>query len=231
MRGRGRGHSMAGHRILLINPNSSEATTAMMVAIATSAAAVGVDIIGVTATRAPGMIVTPEALAAAGSEVVDIAQAHRNQCDGIIVAAFGDPGLRAVRDALPVPAVGIGESAMLDAARNGRRFGVATTTPLLKAEIDALPRELGLQPSYTGTRFADGDPQALMRDPAQLRAALAAAVEACVTQDGAEAVIIGGGPLGEAARALQPMFSVPVIAPIPSAVARIIGLIKAPTAV
>jgi Asp/Glu/hydantoin racemase len=64
-----------------------------------------------------------------------------------------------------------------------------------------------------------------MRDPARLRAALAAAVQACITQDGAEAVIIGGGPLGEAAREIQPMFTVPVIAPIPSAVRRIIRLV------
>ncbi len=58
------------------------------------------------------------------------------------------------------------------------------------------------------------------------RAALADAVEACIAQDGAEEVIIGGGPLGEAARELQPMFTVPVIAPIPSAVSRIIRLVS-----
>jgi len=125
------------------------------------------------------------------------------------------------------PAVGIGESAMLAAAENGRRFGVATTTALLKAKIDALPDALGLRSRYTGTRFAEGDPQELMREPARLRAALAGAVEACIAQDGAEAVIIGGGPLGEAARDLQSMFSVPVIAPIPSAVARIMRLVAA----
>ncbi len=96
---------------------------------------------------------------------------------------------------------------------------MATTTPLLKSKIDALPDALGLRSRYTGARFAEGDPHDLMRDPARLRAALAGAVEACIAQDGAEAVIIGGGPLGEAARALQPMFAVPVIAPIPSAVA------------
>lgn len=49
---------MAGRRILLINPNSLEATTAMMVAIAKSAAADGFDIAGTTATRAPTMIVS-----------------------------------------------------------------------------------------------------------------------------------------------------------------------------
>jgi allantoin racemase len=217
-------------RILLINPNSLEATTAMMVAIAKSAAAGGFDIVGATATRAPQMIVTPEALDAAGPEVEEIARTHQDSDDGIIVAAFGDPGLAGIRAAMKLPAVGIGESSMLEAAEGGRRFGVATTTPLLAAKIDALPGALGLRSRYTGTRFAEGDPEDLMRDPSQLRAALADAVEACIAQDGAEAVIIGGGPLGEAARELQPMFSVPVIAPIPSAVRRIIRLIEARSA-
>lgn len=214
-------------RILLINPNCNGTTTAMMVAIATSAALDGFDIVGATATRAPSMIVTPDALEAAAPEVEEIALAHQDSCDGIIVAAFGDPGLAGIKAAMKLPAAGIGESSMLEAAQDGRRFGVATTTPLLEANIDALPEALGLRSRYSGTRFADGDPEALMRDPALLRAALAGAVEACIAQDGAEAVIIGGGPLGEAARELQPMFTVPIIAPIPSAVARIIGLITA----
>ena len=227
---RGRADSMAGRRIFVINPNSNEATTAMMVAIARSAAGDGFEIVGATATRAPSMIVTPQALEAAAPEVEEIARAHQNSCDGIIVSAFGDPGLAGIKAAVKLPAVGIGESSMLDAAENGRRFGVATTTPLLGAKIDALPEALGLRSRYTGTRFAEGDPQALMRDQAQLRDALAAAVEACIAQDGAEAVIIGGGPLGEAARELQPMFAVPIIAPIPSAVTRIIRLIEARSA-
>jgi Asp/Glu/hydantoin racemase len=214
-------------RILLINPNSNAATTAMMVAIATSAAAGAFDIIGATATRAPSMIVSADALEAAAFEAEEIALGHKKSCNGIIVSAFGDPGLAAIRAAMTLPAVGIGESSMLEAAEGGRRFGVATTTPLLKVKIDALADALGLRSRYTGSRFAEGDPQELMRDPALLRAALACVVEACIAQDGAEAVIIGGGPLGEAARDLQPMFAVPVIAPIPAAVVRIMRLVTA----
>jgi Asp/Glu/hydantoin racemase len=135
--------------------------------------------------------------------------------------------LAGIKAAMSLPAVGIGESSMLEAAENGCRFGVATTTPQLKAKIDTLPDALGLRSRYTGIRFAEGDPHELMRDPARLRAALADAVKACIAQDGAEAVIIGGGPLGEAARELQPMFTVPVIAPIPSAVRRIVRLVTA----
>lgn len=216
---------MAGRRILLINPNSLEATTTMMVAIAKSAAVDGFDIAGATATRAPSMIVSAEALEAAAPEVEEIARARNGECDGIIVAAFGDPGLAGIKATMKLPAVGIGESSMLEAAENGRRFGVATTTPLLKPKIDALPDALGLRSHYTGTRFTEGDPHELMRDPSLLRTALAGAVGACIAQDGAEAVIIGGGPLGEAARELQPIFTVPVIAPITSAVRRIIRLV------
>lgn len=222
-----RADSMADRRVLLINPNSNEATTAMMIAIARSVVADGFDIAGATATRAPSMIVTPDALDAAAPEVEEIALARSDACQGIIVAAFGDPGLAGIRARMTLPATGIGESAMLEAAKDGRRFGVATTTPLLGAKIDALAEALGLRPQYTGSRFAAGNPHELMRDPARLRAAAAVVVETCIAQDGAEAVIIGGGPLGEVARDLQPMFTVPVIAPIPSAVRRIIRLIAA----
>jgi Asp/Glu/hydantoin racemase len=58
-----------------------------------------------------------------------------------------------------------------------------------------------------------------------LTEALAGAVGDCITLDDAQAVIIGGGPLGEAAEALRARFDKPVLGPIPSAVERIIGLI------
>src|SRR3954453_19315859 len=132
-------------RILLINQNSSVATTEMMVAIARSAADDGFDIDRANPTPAPQMIVQPDACDAASTEVLEIAQSNRHACDGIIVAAFGDPGLAGIKAAMKLPAVGIGESSMVAAAENGRRFGVATTTPLLEAKIDALPEALGLR--------------------------------------------------------------------------------------
>jgi hypothetical protein len=52
------------------------------------------------------------------------------------------------------------------------------------------------------------------------------AAGACIAPDGAEVGIIGRGPLGEAARPLQPMFAMPIIAPVRSAVRRIIRLVK-----
>lgn len=212
--------------ILLINPNSSEATSEMMHAIALASAAGRLLVKTVTARRAPGMIVTPGQLAASAAEVVELGVAHGRDCAGIIVSAFGDPGLAELRRKVAVPVVGICEASMIEASQGGRKFAVATSTPDLVEAIDQRAHDLGLAHLYRGIRCTEGDPVALAADPALLSEALAGAVRACIEEDGAEAVIIGGGPLGQAAEKLRPRFDQPVLGPIPSAVERIIGLIS-----
>jgi Asp/Glu/hydantoin racemase len=210
-------------RILLINPNTSRATTQQMVAIAREAAE-GVAIVGSTARRGPSMILEKPQLAAAAPEVVGLG-VEASDVNGIIVCAFGDPGLAALRKRVAVPVVGIAESGMLEAAAGSRRFGVATTTPALVELIADYARELGVADLYCGIRVTEGDPLALVADPSRLVDALAEAVRKSIKNDGAEAVVIGGGPLAQAAAALAPRFATPIIAPIPAAVRRLLRAI------
>lgn len=217
-------------RILLINPNSSDATTTMMVGIAQGVVPAGVSVVGATATRSPPMIVTPEALAAAADEVVEIGIRESGGVSGIIVSAFGDPGLALLQQQLPIPVVGICEASMLEAAAGGRRFGVATTTPELVASIRERARDLKLLDLFSGTRLTSGDPVAVTADPVRLQDALAAAVASCFDDDGADAVIIGGGPLGQAAIGLAETFQRSIIAPIPAAARRVVDMIERRTA-
>ena len=207
-------------KILLINPNTSADTTAMMVAIARSCAPEGVVVTGATATRGPPMITTPAALAAAADEVVEMGIREAGGMSGIVVGAFGDPGLEELKRNVSIPAVGICEAAMIEAAAGARRFGVATVTPELAAPITERARELGLLHLFTGIRLTPGDPVALTADPARLQEQLADAVAKCFDDDHAEAVIIGGGPLGQVATGLAQSFDRPIVAPIPSAVRR-----------
>jgi Asp/Glu/hydantoin racemase len=212
--------------LLLINPNSSQATSEMMASIAHKAANGRLAVASATARRSPRMILKPDELAAAADEVVEIGTRHEPGCLGIIVSAFGDPGLALLRERVGIPVVGICEASMLEASRDGRRFGVATTTPDLADAIAERARHLGLSQLYSGIRCTPGDPLAVSRDEERLRTSLWHAVRASVDLDGAEAVIIGGGPLGQAAEQLQPLFDVPVIGPIPSAVTRVLGLLQ-----
>ncbi|MFE5297628.1 aspartate/glutamate racemase family protein [Streptomyces sp. NPDC056632] len=247
--------------MVLVNPNTSAATTRMMTALARRAlTGTGLRVRGVTAADGPPMLTDPHTLDAAVPYVVAAAHAAlaSGDCAALIVAAFGDPGVpelrgrglgrttgdttaydagagpgplgpRAATTPVPVPVVGIGEAALAEAAADGRRFGIATTTPRLAGSIAAHVERLGLAPSYTGTRFTAGAPERLAARPESLLAALEAAVRACVVRDGAEAVVIGGGPLGEAAEVLRSRLAVAVVAPVPAACRRIARMLAAPS--
>jgi allantoin racemase len=217
-------------RVLLINPNSSNQTTAMMVAIAQSCVTDdGIVVTGVTATRGVPMIVTAEALADAADEVVEIGIREAPRACGIIVSAFGDPGLETLKRRVAIPVVGICEASMIEAAAGGRRFGIATVTPQLAVPIEQRARDLALLHLYTGIRLTAGDPVKLAANASQLEEALAEAVAHCFEDDNADAVIIGGGPLGQAAIGLARSFDQRVIAPIPAAVRRLLAMISSRT--
>ncbi|CAE6789193.1 MULTISPECIES: aspartate/glutamate racemase family protein [Paraburkholderia] len=209
---------------LLLNPNTSVETTVMMVGIAQSYVPEGVVVIGATVESGVPMITTEAELEAAAQEVVVCWRRQREQPSGVIVGAFGDPGLDQLRAMTEVPCVGLCEAAMLEASAEGRRFGVATVTPGLIEPIDRRAVTLQLGKLYTGIRLTPGNPRELANRPRQLIELLAVAVEESIELDGAEAVIIGGGPLGQAALALTGRFSVPIIAPVPAATRQLMRL-------
>ncbi|GHJ92384.1 hydantoin racemase [Streptomyces sp. NE5-10] len=218
--------------VALVNPNTNEATTAMMAAIArrTLRPEDGYEVRGVTVAAGPPMLVDEEALRAAAGHVLDAADRLLAGPDGdrlaaIVVSAFGDPGVEELRARTPVPVIGIAEAAMREAGADGRRFGIATTTPGLAAAIGARAARLGRPGRYTGIRLTPGDPLRLAASPEEMTERLAAAVDLCVREDGAEAVVIGGGPLGEAAEALRHRFPVPVVGPIPTAAREVLRLL------
>lgn len=201
-------------RLTLVNPNTSRAATDDMVAIATREA--GVPVHGVTARFGAPLIADPETLAVA-SRAVEALAADLRESDAVIVAAFGDPGLAALRARLSCPVTGIAEAGMAEAAAHAPRFAVVTTTPALGPTIDARARALG-HVDFVGTFVTPGDPATLMADPAALVAALEDACRRAVETGGARALVIGGGPLAVAARALAGRLPVPLVEPVPAAV-------------
>lgn len=212
--------------ILLLNPNISVDTTTMMVEIAQSNAPEGVTVIGATVASGVPMITTKAELDAAAHEVIECWRRRSANPSGVIVGAFGDPGLDQLREMATVPCVGLCEAAMLEASTGGRRFGIATVTPDLASPINHRASALLIGEHYAGIRLTSGDPQDLASRPQELIESLAAAVEQSIALDGAEAVIIGGGPLGQAALALAGRFSVPIIAPVPAAMRQLLRLIQ-----
>lgn len=217
-------------QVLLINPNTSAATTAMMAAQARDALAPGsaIQLAAATAQRGAPMITNEAELAIATEEVVRLGlqAAESGQAQGLVVAAFGNPGLQELRARVAVPAVGIGEAAMREAAGAGRRFAVATTTPNLAESINAAVRGYGLAQWYAGTFIPPGEPLALAAQPDLQRERLAQAVQQAVEEGGALAVVIGGGPLAHLAQDIAPHFAIPIISPVAAAMREIARLLE-----
>lgn len=204
-------------RLLLANPNTDARVTAEMLEIARAVAPAGFVLEGLTAPFGARLITDAAALAVAARAIVTMAETVTGPAEGLIVSAFGDPGLHEARAVSRWPVTGIAEAAMAEAAAGGRRFAVVTTTPALGGAIRMAAERYGHGAVFAGLYLTPGDPVALTATPGELLSALEVACREAV-RGGVEAVVIGGGPLARAARALAGRLPIPVIEPVPAAV-------------
>lgn len=209
--------------IALINPNSDHRQTRAMAALARRELAGRGRVLGLTNTTAPPLLTTTEdlRLAEAGVLALGLAAAARPGVTALVVAAFGDPGLAALRARTRRAVFGIGEEAFHQAACGGRPFSIVTITPAadMLAGFGDKATALGYGRLYQGVRVTPGEPQALLDCPHRLDQALYSAIAAAVVEDGAGAVIMGGGPLSAAGQRLQSSFEVPLVVPVQAAMA------------
>ena len=205
-------------RIVLVNPNTTEALTTLMVEIAREHAPSSVQIEGMTAPFGTPLITCDAELDEASSAVLALAPRLAQNADAVIISAFGDPGAGNLASMLPLPVVGIAEAAMRAAAHGGRRFAVVTHTGRLVNRMARRAEEIGLGTRCVGVLASEDDPVALMARPAALEDALHVLALRAVRDLGADAIIVGGGPLGRVAKALRCRCGVPVIEAIPEAV-------------
>jgi allantoin racemase len=216
---------MSRRSVALVNPNTSAATTKTMVDIARACTHVPqwLEIEGLTVEAGEPLITSPLALDVAAAAVLDLAPKLKAY-DAVIIAAFGDPGREALANALrPTPVFGIGESSMRAAHElsNGR-FAVVQTIPGLNSSIRQMAESCGYGSSLKAVLAPETtDASELMADARATEESLATLVQRATETDGAQAVIIGGGPLALAARALAPRFDCLIVEPIPVTIARV----------
>jgi allantoin racemase len=119
--------------LLLINPNISASVSALIEAEARRSASPGTTLEVLTAPFGVAYIETRfEALIGAYA-AAQLAAEHHARADAVIVAAFGDPGLAGLREALPCPVTGLSEAALLSACLLGQRFSIVAISSRIRA--------------------------------------------------------------------------------------------------
>ena len=142
---------------------------------------------------------------------------HLGDHDAIIMAAFGDPGLAALREAFDRPVVGLTQAALMRAAELAQRFSIIAISPRISAWYRAVVERYGYGARLASIRALDaplGDIAGVQEEHA---ARLKSLTDSAVREDGAQAVIVAGAPLAGLARRITGL-PVPLVDPIAAAV-------------
>lgn len=199
-------------RVLVINPNTSQGITDRIAQAALSAAHPGDHVTTLSAAFGPELIVTPEDGAEAARGVVETIRSQAALPDAIILASFGDTGSEQVRALWPnIPVIGIAEAAFESVRQIGKPFAIVTFAPEVAPPLRDKAIEHGVGHQLIGVAF---HPEALQGDPADVADALFEELldlcNACA-RDGAQAIVMGGGPLAGLAARIAPLCGVPII--------------------
>lgn len=205
-------------RILFINPNISQSVSDLIAAEARRAASPTTKIEVVTAQMGVAYIETRfEALIGAYAAAT-LAAEHQRQYDALVIAAFGDPGLTGIREAVDIPVVGMSEAALMSACMLGGRFSIIAISHRITAWYRETVQMHGLIDRLASIRCLNQplrDVGTVQQDQeSRLRELCKLAVE----EDGADVLIIAGAPLAGLARTIRADIPVPLVDGVSSAV-------------
>lgn len=202
-------------RILLLNPNTSEALTERMVDAARTTGT-SAKLIPVTATRGFPYISSRAEAALAATFVLELIAEHPD-VDAVVIAAFGDPGLVAARELYDVPIVGMADAAMLAACALGERFAIVTFAKTLAPWFRNSVARAGLGGRFAGVFVPPETFTNINTVQDDLSGPLTRLCHDAASA-GADAVVLSGAPLAGLAQKIGDRLPIPAIDPISAAV-------------
>ena len=204
--------------IRVINPNTTAAMTAGIGDAARAAACPGTEIEAVTSASGPVSIegYHDEALSLPGL-LAEIAKGEEAGASGHVIACFDDSGLDAARQRATAPVIGIGEASMHAATLIAHRFTVVTT---LSRSIPALETNVLKYGYERRCRVRAGDVAVLdiEKPGSNARTLIDAEIRKAITEDRAEAIVLGCAGMARLAAELSAAHGLPVIDGVGAAV-------------
>ena len=198
-------------RLLIINPNISHSVTDLIEAEARRTASPDTQIIMGTAQSGVAYIETRFEALLGGHAAAIIAGEQLGNYDALLVAAFGDPGLLALKEALVVPVVGMTEAALMTAAQLGQRISIIAISQRITSWYRECVDQNGMLGRLASIRHLDRP----LRDAGSVQqdhsARLLELSHLAVKEDGADVLILAGAPLAGLARGLAGQLPVPVV--------------------
>ncbi len=216
-------------KLLVINPNSSEEMTRDIQNTVSYAvdAAWSIDVV-----RMPG---SPHVLESftdytqAGAQVIAYLQSLKQQgpfpYDGVVLACMGDPCLYAVKEACPVPLVGIAEAGLSMALLAGYKFSILASSQKAKPMMESMVMMYGLTERMASVETFAQPIDSFMEDPEVLRSGIRRTAEMAVAK-GADVLLLGCAGMTMLSRELSSLSHIQIIDPIKAGVEQIKAMLR-----
>ncbi|MBT2303861.1 aspartate/glutamate racemase family protein [Variovorax paradoxus] len=205
-------------KLLLINPNISDSVSELIRSEAQRSASPGTEIEVLTAPFGVAYIETRFESLLGAYATAQLAAEHHRRFDAIVVAAFGDPGLTALREALPMPVTGLTEAALASAHLLGQRFSIIAISQRIQAWYREVVDSYGFGSRLASIRALDRPLASIGAVQDEHAQALKVLAERAVDEDGADVIVLAGAPLAGLARSLKGQLPAPVVDGVSSAV-------------
>jgi len=213
-------------RILVINPNSTEAVTrGIDEAVEPLRIPGGPGIDCVTLKEGPPGIETQQHVDSVVSPLLSLIQKNEKQYAAFVIACYSDPGLHSLREATPKPVLGISECGILTALTLGQRFGVIA---ILQKSIPRHLRYVGAMgvSDRLAAELPVGIPVVELSDEQKTFARMVEVGKALRQDHGADVVVMGCAGMARYRKPLQDEIGIPVVEPTQAAVAMAIGRVR-----
>lgn len=213
-------------KILVINPNSTEAVTrGIDEAVELLRMAGGPRIDCVTLKDGPPGIETQQHVDGVVVPLLNLVRENEKQYAAFVIACYSDPGLHSLREVTRKPVLGISECGILTALTLGQKFGVIA---ILKQSI---PRHLRyVEALGVSERLAGELPVGLrvveLSDEKRTYGRMAEVGRTLRDTHGADVVIMGCAGMARYRKPLQDEIGIPVVEPTQAAVAMAIGRVR-----
>jgi Asp/Glu/hydantoin racemase len=213
-------------KILVINPNSTEAVTrGIDEALEPLRIAGGPAIECMTLKEGPPGIETQQHVDGVVAPLVRTVRSRDGDFAAFVIACYSDPGLHSVREATKKPVLGISECGILTALTLGQKFGVIA---ILRQSIPRHLRYIGAL--GVADRLAGELPVGLgvteLSDEGKTFGRMVEVGKALRDRHGADVVVMGCAGMARYRKPLQDAIGVPVVEPTQAAVAMAIGRVR-----
>jgi Asp/Glu/hydantoin racemase len=205
-------------RLLIVNPNTTDAVTDLLVNAGRHVAAPDTELVPLTAPRGMPYISTRAEAQIGGAIALEMLAEHHGNAEAAIIAAFGDPGLFAARELFDIPVIGMSEAAMLTARMLGKRFAVVTFTKQLVGWFRDCVDMHQMAPHCVAVRAITEPFASMISVQVDKEDLLVELALRAVEEDDADVIILAGAPLAGLAQKVRERIPVPVVDPIAAAV-------------